>query len=102
MDIKRLFAASLLASAVSIASAGEGTSLLTTCVDLGADREIMRPADTSSFMLRDGEVHYRVALRGTCNGMRSADVVSIGTRGVPGRVCPRGAPGSRPGTRSAA
>ena len=90
MDIKRLIAATLLASAAAVAAADEGTSVLDTCVDLGPDREITRHGDTSSFTLRDGETHYSVALRGDCNALRSAETVSIGTRGVGGRICPKG------------
>ena len=90
MDIKRLVATTLLASAFSVAAANENASALGTCVDLGADREITRHGDTSSFTLRDGDTQYLVTLRDTCNALRSAEKVSIGTRGVGGRICPKG------------
>ena len=91
MDIKRIVAATLLTSAFSAAAAtNQGGSVLDTCVELGTDRDITLRGDTSSFTLRDGETQYLVTLRGTCNALRSAEQVSIGTRGVGGRICPKG------------
>ncbi|MBO9715880.1 MAG: hypothetical protein J7507_03515 [Pseudoxanthomonas sp.] len=90
MDTKRLIAAILLVSAGSIASAEEIPAAPAACVDLGPDRDIVRHGDTSLFTLRDGGTRYLVALRGTCNSMRSAQTVSIRTRGVDGRLCPHG------------
>jgi hypothetical protein len=90
MDIQRILAAALVASAVSVASANENTSLLPHCVDLGPDRDIVRNGSTSSFTLRDGDTHYLVALRVTCNSMRPARSVSVRADGVDGRLCPSG------------
>lgn len=90
MDTKRMIAAALLAGVASLANAGETTTPLETCVDLGPDRDIERHGDASSFTLRDGDTRYLVTLRETCNALRSAETVSITSDGTDGRICPQG------------
>lgn len=92
MDTKRLLAAVLLAASVSAvhATGNDEASRLTTCLDLGPDRDVARTGNNSSFVLRDGDRHYLVSLRGTCNSMASARSVSIRAGGVDNRLCPKG------------
>ncbi|GAB3504872.1 hypothetical protein [Pseudoxanthomonas daejeonensis] len=89
MDTKRFLAAAFLAGIAFAATANEAPAL-TTCIDLGPDRDITRHGSTSSFSLRDGESYYHVELRGACHSLASARSVSIRSQGVDNRVCPKG------------
>ena len=89
MNIKRLCLAVLLAGAASAAHAGEKPAL-DGCVELGAQQEIVRNGGSQSFLLRDGDSHYRIALRRSCDSLAIASSVSIIGEGAEGRLCPSG------------
>ncbi|MGS1079056.1 hypothetical protein [Pseudoxanthomonas beigongshangi] len=61
----------------------------TDCVDLAAGHEIVR-GGTQSFLLKDGERHYRVKLRGACDKLPLASRLRITTAGQDNRLCPAG------------
>ena len=83
-------AAALLAGATFAASAKEDASLLTACVDLGSNQEIVRNGSPGKFLLRDGDAHYLVDLRGTCSSITTSPTLTISTDGTVNRLCPEG------------
>jgi hypothetical protein len=90
MDItkKRRWIAVLLAGTLAPA-AYASENALTDCVDLGDDREIVRSGSSESFLLRDGDTHYLVSLRGGC-GLTTASKIEIKTDGAGNRLCATG------------
>lgn len=89
MDIKRLCIAALFAGTASAAVAAENT-LLTDCVDLGADQEIVRAGGSQNFLLRDGDSHYLVSLRNDCGSLATTSRIAITTNGTSDRLCAKG------------
>ncbi len=89
MDIKRRWIAVLLAG--TLAPAAYATeNALTDCVDLGNDREVVRSGGSENFLLRDGDAHYVVSLRGSCGSLATASKIEIHTDGDSNRLCARG------------
>lgn len=90
MDIiKRRWIAVLLAG--TLAPAAYATeNALTDCVDLGNDREIVRSGSSEAFLLRDGDSHYVVSLRGSCGSLTTASKIEIQTNGAGNRLCAKG------------
>ncbi|WAC64089.1 hypothetical protein OVA13_04730 [Pseudoxanthomonas sp. SL93] len=77
----------LTASAAPLlAWAGEPVS---ACVSLGNDQEIVRAGNGDQFYLRDGQAHYRVAFRNSCDSITITPTVEISTNGQVGQLCPR-------------
>ncbi|HJS34744.1 MAG TPA: hypothetical protein VJ766_04590 [Pseudoxanthomonas sp.] len=70
-----------------LASAGEPVS---ACVSLGNNQEIVRAGNGEQFYLRDGEAHYRVGFRSSCDSITITPTVEISTNGEVGQLCPQG------------
>jgi hypothetical protein len=88
MNMKRLFVAALFAGTAFAANAADSTSI-TECLDLGPDQEIIRSVGPDSFLLRDGDAHYRVKFRGSCGSLATASRISIVSDGTADRLCPQ-------------
>ena len=91
MNILRLCSATALLASAFAANAASPASSLEGCVDLAAGHEIVRAGSTQSFLLRDGDDHYRVLLRNECGSLPSASRVTILSDGTAGRLCASGA-----------
>ena len=89
MDIKRRWIAALFAG-VLIPAAHASEDTFSGCVDLGADREIVRSGSSEAFLLRNGETYYVVSLRGSCGSLATASKIEINTEGASNRLCAMG------------
>ncbi len=86
----RVLSACLLATCALAAHASSPAtaSALTDCVDLGADRQIVR-GDTNKFFVRSGDAHYRVKFQNSCGSISWAPRIWISTDGQDNRLCPK-------------
>lgn len=89
MDIKRRWIAALL-TGILVPAAHASEDALTDCVDLGNDQEIVRSGGSEAFLLRDGDTHYLVSLRGSCGSLPTASKIEIQTDGTSNRLCAKG------------
>lgn len=78
-----------LAMALPAPAQARDTPTTAACVDLAAGHEIVRNG-TQSFFLKDGDQHYRVKLRGTCDGLPLASRLLVTAEGRDNRLCPTG------------
>lgn len=84
----RRFTPALLAFALALLpSAAFAGEALADCVELGNDREIVRPGG-QQFLLRDGTNHYRVSLLRSCDSLSIASRIDISTDDQANRLCP--------------
>ena len=88
----RLLSACLLAMCALAAQASPppaSTTALTDCVDLSADRQIVRGGSERVFV-RNGEAHYKVSFQNSCGSLTYAPRLWISTDGQDNRLCPQG------------
>ena len=76
----------LSACAFSSQAAEQGTPL-TDCVSLGGQQEIVRAGGGNRFFLKDGDSHYGVSFRHSCDSISTTSKVEISTAGEVNRLC---------------
>ncbi len=87
MNAKTLLAATLLCAAALAADAAVAAPL-SDCVELGADKEIVRAGSTRSMLLRDSDSHYKLTFRGDCGSLPLTSTIRISAEGTENRLCP--------------
>ncbi len=90
MNILRLCMTAALSASAFAASAAEPGVPLAGCTDLAAGHEVVRAGGAQSFLVRDGDAHYKVSLRGECGSLQTASRLTIVSEGTEGRLCPAG------------
>lgn len=77
----------ILSACVFSSQAAEQGTPLTDCVTLGDQQEIVRAGGGNRFFLKDGDSHYGVAFRGSCDSISTTSKVEISTAGQANRLC---------------
>lgn len=85
-----LATALILGACISSSQAAEQDTPLADCVALGDQQEIIRASGGSKFFLKDGDNHYGVAFRHSCDSILTTSKVEISTAGEVNRLCPQG------------
>jgi hypothetical protein len=80
----------ILAGCAFSSQAAESDAPLTDCVSLGKQQQIVRAGGNSQFFLKDGENHYNVAFRRSCDSILRTSKLEISTAGEVDRLCPQG------------
>jgi hypothetical protein len=78
----------LSACAFSSQAAEQGTPIA-DCVSLGGQQEIVRAGGANRFFLKDGDRHYGVAFRRSCDSIATTSKVEISTGDEVNRLCPQ-------------
>ena len=82
----------LLAFAGSVPAAtpnAPSDSVMSDCVDLGADHQAFRYAN-QALLVADGAEHYKLSFGSSCDALMAAANVDIATDGQANRLCPKG------------
>jgi hypothetical protein len=79
----------MLSACVFSAQAAEQGAPFADCVTLGNQQEIVRAGGGNRFFLKDGDSHYSVTFRRTCDSMATTSKVEISTAGEVNRLCPQ-------------
>lgn len=80
----------LVLAGFAFAADAAGKAPLAQCVDLGANQEVARSKGGQSLVLRDGDSHYLVTLRGTCGALAITPTLTVLAEGTENRICPEG------------
>lgn len=79
----------MLSTCMFSSNAAEQDPSPASCVTLGGQQEIVRAGGGNRFFLKDGDSHYAVAFRRTCDSMATTSKVEISTAGEVNRLCPK-------------
>lgn len=85
----RIAISALLAASASTAMAQGKEDSLSDCVSLGSDYKVARNNGGQYFMLKNGESHYKVAMKGSCSSLATTSQLQIRTQGQENQLCPK-------------